>query len=302
MVSLSIDDLTGLKEQYEKDGFAIIRNVVDADLIQEVSQHVDWLCQKYPELRPEHLHHPLMRDDAFWVRLVTDERFVKIVSQLLGPNLACFTAHYICKPPRDGYAVFWHQDGAYWRLDPLEAVTLWLAVDETNPERGCLRMIPGSHKLPLQPIQYRSDIPNMLSSSLANLDLVDEAKAVDVILKPGDVSIHHPCIIHGSEQNTSSYRRCGLDLGFMKASTKITNTGLYLNPILVSGKAVASNYYRAWPLYQADQTIPFRGDESWNNKAQYMNQRFNHVQNMNEDPLAMTKRMMQRLDEGTVKS
>lgn len=303
MVSVSLNNLTDLKEKYQEDGFAIIRNVIDTELINEAREHIEWLCRKYSNLRPEHLHHPLMRDDAFWVRLVTDKRLINIANLFLGDDLACFTAHYICKRPYDGYAVLWHQDAAYWMLDPLEAITIWLALDESNSERGCLRMLSGSHKLPLQKIQTRSDVPNMLASSIEDLDVIDESQVVDVILQPGDVSIHHPLLIHGSNSNTSPYRRCGLDIGFMRASTKITNTGLYLNPILASGKADPTKCYRPWPLYDPTNTIPFRGHESWNDQAQVINQTFTQLENATDvDPLLMTESMIQRLQEGTVKS
>jgi hypothetical protein len=89
-------------EQYERDGYAIFRNVIDADLVAEADQHVRWLGAKYPDLRPEHYHHPLMRDDAFWVRLVSDERLLDIAQFFLGPDIACFTSHYICKPQPPG--------------------------------------------------------------------------------------------------------------------------------------------------------------------------------------------------------
>ena len=61
MVSVSLNNLTDLKEKYQKDGFAIIRNVIDTELINEAREHIEWLCSKYSNLRPEHLHHPLMR-------------------------------------------------------------------------------------------------------------------------------------------------------------------------------------------------------------------------------------------------
>ena len=164
-------------------------------------------------------------------------------------------------------------------------------------------MLPGSHKLPLQKIQTRSDVPNMLASSIEDLGVIDESQVVDVILQPGDVSIHHPLLIHGSNSNTSPYRRCGLDIGFMRASTRITNTGLYLNPILASGKADPTKYYRPWPLYESRNTIPFRGHESWNDQAQTINQTFTQIENAADvDPLLMTESMIQRLQDGTVKS
>jgi len=149
MTHLNDQERRSAQEVYERDGFAIFRNVLDPELLEEVAAHVEWLGKRYPELRPEHYHHPLMRDDAFWVRLVTDSRLLDIAELFVGPNIACFTAHYICKPPLDGHAVLWHQDGAYWDLRPMHAVTLWLAMERSRPANGCLKRLPGPHLEPL---------------------------------------------------------------------------------------------------------------------------------------------------------
>lgn len=298
---------TDLVEQYEKDGFAVLRNVIDKDLIEETRQHVEWLIKKYPDLRPEHLHHPLIRNDAFWVSLVTDDRLLDIAELFLGPDLACFTAHYICKPPFDGHPVFWHQDGAYWKLKPMEGITLWLAVDESTPENGCLKMVPGSHKLPLQIPELKTDIPNMLFSSINSTfieNLVETSETVDIMLQPGDVSIHHPQIVHGSEANTSPKRRCGLDMGFIKTSTQIQSRDLYLDPILARGVSVEGiNNYRAYPKFNSDNTIPFKGSKKWDRKIEKMNQNNYSFDSGSEDEnvLNIVNRMIKRLKRGTLK-
>ncbi|MFE3138185.1 phytanoyl-CoA dioxygenase family protein [Streptomyces scopuliridis] len=294
--------------EYKENGFAIIRNVLDADTIEEARRHVAWLTERYPDLRPEHFHHPLIRDDAFWVRLIGDSRLVDIAEYFLGPDIACFTAHYICKPPKDGQPVLWHQDGAYWNLEPMEALTVWLAVDESTAENGCLRMIPGSHELPLHSPNLRTDTPNMLYSS-ADDALVAEWIAtrgeVEIELAPGDVSIHHPNILHHSEANTSPKRRCGLDIGYMSATTRISNKGLYLDPVLVRGTPVDGlNNYRRYPLYDTSQTIPFAGSESWDARAEGLNAAagLDGGAEPAESPLETTQRMIERLKEGTVKA
>ncbi|PCC68480.1 Ectoine hydroxylase-related dioxygenase, phytanoyl-CoA dioxygenase (PhyH) family [Nannocystis exedens] len=291
-----------VRAAYERDGFAVLRGVVDPDTIAEASAHLEWLTARYPELSPEHLHHPLMRDDAFWTSLVTDPRLVDIAEGFLGPDIACFTAHYICKPARTGMAVLWHQDGAYWQLDPMEALTVWLAIDETTAENGCLRMLPGSHRTPLQPIELRSDVPNMLCSSL-DARGIDPARAVDITLRPGDVSIHHPQLIHGSEPNRSPTRRCGLDIGYIRTSTRVSNRELYLNPVLVRGRPVPGvNRYRSWPEYVEGSTIPFRAREAWNARARSMNESQQFSGETAEDVLVQTRRMIERLREGTVRT
>ena len=86
----------------------------------------------------------------------------------------------------------WHR----WRL-----FTLWLAVDDSTPTNGCMRVIPGTHRMELHEMQRSIDVPNVLSSHM-DPALVDESKAVDFVLKAGDVSVHHPNIIHGSNPNT----------------------------------------------------------------------------------------------------
>lgn len=302
-----MNQMEDISAEYERNGFAIIRNVLDANLIEEARSHVEWLTRRYPDLRPEHFHHPLIRNDAFWVRLVTDPRLVDIAEYFLGPDLACFTAHYVCKPPYDGQPVLWHQDGAYWKLEPMEALTVWLAVDESTTENGCLRMVPGSHELPIHSTEVRTDKPNMLFSASDKelvAEWVEKRGIVDIELAPGDVSIHHPNILHYSEGNASAERRCGLDIGYMATSTSISNDGLYLDPLLVRGAPVKGvNTYRQFPLYDPAETISFSGSDRWNESIARVNEvaRSTGENLHSETPIESTRRMINRLKEGTVK-
>ncbi|MEI5102899.1 phytanoyl-CoA dioxygenase family protein [Streptomyces sp. PmtG] len=307
MTTIDAGVLEKAAAEYAEQGFSIIRNVIPRDLLDEVNSHVEWLTRKYPDLRPEHFHHPLIRNDAFWARLVSDPRLVDIAEFFLGPNVACFTAHYICKPPRDGQPVLWHQDGAYWSLSPMEALTVWLAVDESKTENGCLRMIPGSHELPLHKPSVRTDVDNMLfSASDENLvrEWAEERGVVHIELEPGDVSIHHPHILHYSEPNTSAKRRCGLDMGYIATTTRMHGEGVYLDPLLVRGTdANELNSYRPFPTYQEGETIPFAGQEEWNERVSVLNATLPRSQNVSEEsPIESTRHMIDRLREGTVKS
>src|SRR5882757_1707123 len=260
---------------YEINGYAIIRDAVPLDLMSEVREHVDWLVAKYPELRPEHLHHPLVRDDAFWCRMILEPSLLDIAEGLLGPNIACFTAHYVCKPPVDGHAVLWHQDGAYWKLDPMEALTVLFSVDTGTTENGCLRIIPGTQTLPLQDVSERRDVPNLLFSSSDQRvvdEMIERHGIVEIELQPGDVSIHHPNVLHSSAANTSDKRRCGLDIGYMSATTRLASDGIYVNPLLARGSAVPNlNTYRPIPEYCSDKTIKFAGCDDWNQRIHALN-------------------------------
>ncbi|MFT5085703.1 MAG: phytanoyl-CoA hydroxylase [Candidatus Latescibacterota bacterium] len=254
---------SALKEQFDRDGYAIYENVIDADLVREASDHVNWLLQKNPDLRPEQLHNNLMTNDPFWVRLISDERLLNIAEQYLGPNIALFASHYISKPPGDGQPVLWHQDGSYWPLEPMEVVTLWLAVDDSLPENGCMRVVPGTQHMELHEMKRHTDEANVLSSRM-DPELVDDSKAVDIALKAGGVSVHHPSIVHGSNANVSDVRRCGLTIRYIPTTTRIVSDKPWPSGFLLRGEAVEGvNDYLPRPRYIAGEHMAFRGCEAW---------------------------------------
>ena len=249
-------------KQYQRDGYAIFRNVLDPGLVQEVSHHVDWLLKKHPNRRPEQLDHNLVSEDPFWVRLISDDQLVDIAEIFIGSNVALFASHYICKPPSDGHAVLWHQDGSYWPLEPMEVVTLWLAFDHSLPENGCMRVIPGTHTTRLHRMEPRTDVPNVLNSGIDS-ELVDESRALDFVLKPGDVSVHHPNIIHGSNPNSSTKRRGGLTIRYIPTSTRITKSPWPCAFLLRGNPVPGVNNYLPQPKYIEHVHMPFRGCEKW---------------------------------------
>jgi hypothetical protein len=243
--------------RYRRDGYVIFPEVLDADLIGEAGEHVAWLQRRHPDVRPEQLGHMFLRDDPFWVRLVGDERLVDIAQRFIGPDIALFASHYISKPPFDGQPVLWHQDSAFWPLEPMEVVTLWLAVDHSTPSNGCLRVIPGSHTGDTEAMRDVPDIDSVLGQEIAVT--VDEAAAVDIVLRPGDVEVHHPRIVHGSNANTSPHRRCGLTIRYIPTSTRITHPDQpYVSAFLLRGDP-GVNTYQSPPAYVEGEHFPFRG-------------------------------------------
>ncbi|WP_212508795.1 phytanoyl-CoA dioxygenase family protein [Litoribacterium kuwaitense] len=249
-------------QQYEQDGYVIFPKVLDGDLIKEAREHLAWLMEKNPNLRPEHLGTELINDDPFWVRLVSDDRLLDIAEQFIGPNIALFASHYISKPPYDGQEVLWHQDGSYWPLEPMNVITLWLAVDDSLPENGCMRVIPKTHTMNLQEMQEKKDVDNVLGSEI-DPRLVKEEDAVDCMMEAGGVSIHHPNIIHGSKANHSSLRRCGLTIRYIPTSTRITQEP-WPSAFLLRGEAVPGiNTYLPFPKYDKERHMAFKGCEAW---------------------------------------
>jgi len=254
-----------LRDAYERDGYVVVEQAVDAGLVGEAREHVTWLLQRNPGVRPEQLGHTLMRDDPFWVRLVADDRLLNIAEQFIGPNIALFASHYIAKPPHDGQAVLWHQDGSFWPLDPMEVVTLWLAVDDSTPENGCMRVVPGTQAMNLKELRPRADVVSVLSAD-TDTKYFDESRAVDIVLRAGGVSVHHPNVVHGSNANNSARWRRGLTIRYIPTSTRIlTKTAEpWPSAFLLRGQAVPGvNSYLERPTYIEGRHMPFQGSAAW---------------------------------------
>ena len=254
-----------IREQYERNGYYIFRGVIDTGLAAEARGHVDWLLARYPDLRPEQLGNQLMTDDPFWVRLVGDDRLLDVAQRFIGPDIALFASHYIAKPPGTGQAVLWHQDGSFWPLEPMEVVTVWLAADRVTPENGCMRVIPGTHRMDLQQIRRRTDVANVLSAEIdVDPSSIDEDRAVDIVLEPGDVEVHHPNIIHGSHANTSASWRRGLTIRYIPTTTRIVTDAQWPSAFLLRGTAPDGvNDYRPRPRYREGVHMRFEGCERW---------------------------------------
>ncbi len=249
-------------DRYNCEGYVVFRDVLDAELIAETNAHVDWLRAKHPDLRPEKLGHWLVKEDPFWVRLVSDDRLLDIAEQFIGPDIALFASHYICKPPGDGMPVLWHQDGSYWPLEPMEVVTLWLSVTDSTPANGCMRVIPRTQHMGLQEMRKREEVANVLDSGMDE-SLVDASQAVDIVLNSGDVSVHHPNIVHGSDGNTSGRWRKGLTIRYIPTTTRITDVKKHVSAFHLRGHNAGLNEYNDFPKYVQGKHMSFRGSDSW---------------------------------------
>ena len=253
-----------LRQEYDESGFCIAREVIDPGLAAETVDHVHWLVKRNPDLRPERLHHQLLMHDPFMHRLVCDDRLVDIAEQFLGPNVAMFAAHYIAKKPGTGQAVQWHQDGSYWPLEPMEVTTLWVAGTDSTVANGCMRVLPGTHA---RKLLKRSDMVDLDTDKFVlevgiHPDDIDEADAVNLELKAGDISIHHPTIIHGSNANTSDQWRVGLTLRYIPTSTKVKTD---FPSIMCRGEVVPDidNDYAPRPRYVEGEHMPFAACGDW---------------------------------------
>ena len=142
--------------------------------------------------------------------LIRHPAILDAVEAVIGPDILCWESVFFNKEPQTQDYISWHQDITYWGLDQEgDVVTAWLALSPSTPESGCMRVVPGTHKREVVPHQDTFGAQNMLSRGQEIAVEVDEDHAVDLVLQPGQMSLHHVKIFHGSRQNRAADRRLG---------------------------------------------------------------------------------------------
>ena len=200
--------------EFNREGFLKPFRIFSAVEIAELRTYFDRLLAQYLaegkdsySISSAHLRHGRVWD------VLTHPRIVGIVSDLLGPSVVAWGSHFFCKMPGDGKTVSWHQDSSYWPLTPSKAVTVWLAIDDADPENANMRFIPGTHVL--GHLTYKlseTDPSNVLNQTVPEVE--EYGDPVNVQLKAGEASVHSDLLLHGSEANRSARRRCGLTLRY----------------------------------------------------------------------------------------
>lgn len=151
--------------------------------------------------------------------LVHDPRIVEPVAELLGPDILCWASSFFDKAPDSDAFVAWHQDATYWGLDRPDALTAWIAFTEADRDNGCLRVVPGSHRAKRRHVEL-PDSANMLAGGETLAEHVEEDRVVDIELRPGEMSLHHLLLVHGSERNRSGRRRSGFAIRYIAGSIR----------------------------------------------------------------------------------
>ncbi len=207
-------------DSFNRDGYIQPIRIFDAAEISDIRTYFDRLLARTIaaggdsySISTAHAKHGRVYD------ILTDRRIVACVKDLLGEDVVAWGSHFFCKMPHDGKSVAWHQDASYWPLTPSKAVTVWLAIDDSEIENACMRFVSGSHHF--GHLTYRpsdSAEHNVLNQTIENVDQYGSEVCDE--LKAGEVSIHSDLLLHGSEANNSNRRRCGLTLRYCAAEVR----------------------------------------------------------------------------------
>ncbi|MBK1878741.1 phytanoyl-CoA dioxygenase family protein [Pelagicoccus mobilis] len=219
---LTADQVT----QYQTEGYTMPDGpVFSQEKFDRLFNHFEKKLAEWPyDERPEAMDTPHFSDPALNEWALAPE-VVDLVEPLLGPDILLFSTHFICKPKGDGRRVPWHEDSAYWRklLDPMEVATVWLALDPSTKENGCMYVIPKSHNTGKKGFSDYEDVDtnkSVFPTEIIKSHRKDEL-AVPCELQPNHCSLHDARTQHGSAANTSDIRRCGWTLRFVPATVRL---------------------------------------------------------------------------------
>jgi hypothetical protein len=146
--------------------------------------------------------------------IVRNDNILDAVEDLIGPDILCWGSSFFTKNAHDTRYVSWHQDSTYYGLSERATVTVWYAFNPSTVESGCMRFIPGTHLEGQREHEELHGEDNLLMKG-QTIHGIDESKAVDVVLQPGDISIHHESVVHGSGPNNADTPRVGLSIHYI---------------------------------------------------------------------------------------
>jgi non-haem Fe2+, alpha-ketoglutarate-dependent halogenase len=224
---------------YEQEGFLFPFRVLAIDevlrfraALEELEDYLARTNQSLPLWQP-HLHF------RWAYELATHPAVLDLIETITGPNILVHTSSIFRKEPHDAASIPWHQDGYYWQLNAPRLVSAWIALSDSTVENGCMWVIPRTHhrRLPHRSVKHRE---NMLASGLSLAQNPDESGAVAVVLKAGEMSLHHLNLVHGSKRNRTEQRRIGFAVRYV--SPEVSQRLQHHSVLLARGRDDFHNY------------------------------------------------------------
>ncbi|MDE0212424.1 MAG: phytanoyl-CoA dioxygenase family protein [Boseongicola sp.] len=215
--SLSPDEISA----YRRDGFLFPVRVMDASEAREARDRLEDVEKRFG---PQHYRGKVHLVLPFVRALVGKPEVLGAVESLIGPDILLWDCTFIVKEPGAATRVAWHQDLTYWALEPAPTVvSIWIAFSASTVESGCVKMLPGTHRHGQLAHAERFSDGNILSRGQEIGEGIDPSAAVDVVLQPGEMSLHHGHVAHASQPNRSKDRRIGLNAQYISANTRPTS-------------------------------------------------------------------------------
>ncbi len=206
---------------YERDGYAFPIRAIDTERARSYRRRLE---ASQAALGGRFEGKVLLKPHLLftWLaELVTEPAVLDLAARVIGDDMLLWSTEFFIKQPGDERFVSWHVDDTYWNIDPVEQVTVWIALSDIGSGNGPLRYIPGSHREARLPVATQTGGGNMLISG-QTAQGVDEARAVDVLLRAGEVALHDGRTLHASGKNTGSDARIGIAARYVPTHVRCT--------------------------------------------------------------------------------
>lgn len=256
MASLSESE----RQRYQSDGYVVPSFKLPSSEVTALRKCVDKLIENNSSVRPEHLVNAhLANPNAEGVQganeileLARHPDILDLVEAVIGPDIVLWGCQLFCKPAGDGMEVPWHQDGHYWPIRPLANCTVWVAIDDSLVENGCLRVIPKSHSDGVLFDHHTDNRERLTLNQAVNSEHMRSAEPANVELRSGEMSLHDVYLIHGSSENVSDRRRAGIAIRYMPGTSEFKRD--LIEPGDSSGYQIDFSQRPLWLLRGNDQT------------------------------------------------
>lgn len=206
--------------QYRRDGYVSPVRVMSGDAARELRARLEAFEAKTGEPLKGDLRHKSHLLFTWLGELVRLDAIVDAVEDLHGPDLFCWSSNFFIKEARNPAFVSWHQDSTYWGLDRPDVVTAWVALTPSTKANGAMEVVPGTHTS--DQIAHRDTFAknNLLTRGQEIAVEVDTSRAVALELEPGEMSLHHVRLVHGSAPNPTGDRRIGFAIRYIPTSLR----------------------------------------------------------------------------------
>ena len=214
---------TTLRATFEKNGYVFPVPVMAAEEMAVIRGRLEgYLADAARDPKDDFLLQFKVHMAFTWADdLIRHPVILNAVEELIGPDILVWNTAVLVKNPHEPDFVTYHQDVLYWGNHPDHVVGAWIALADSTPEKGCMRVFPGSHKQGILPHTDTFGKNNMLSRGQHISADLDQTQAVGMVLRAGEMSLHHTRTIHGSEPNRSDEARLGFVITYMVPVTNM---------------------------------------------------------------------------------
>ena len=211
--------------QFQKDGYVIVEELFSPEEMAQAKAEARAVVEKVRsegnELKAG-VYVGLTIASPLFRKINADPRIVDVLEEIVGPNLEFWSDKVVFKSASVDFGSPWHQDWTYWK--GANKFSVWLALDDTTVENGCMKLLPGSHQ---GLVHHGGDASEKLGLSSTGVgafvnrlrsDEVDESKAVIAPLRAGGAIFFHDLTLHASFQNKSGKDRWAMISTYRDAS------------------------------------------------------------------------------------